>query len=243
MADNDKIKKYACFTEEQQKAYEKLPDRQRRYVDFRGQGNSKTMAYIMAGYNETKNTTQAAYLMEKRSQVIGELVTCLQGQKELRDLSLKESNINRRIDALASQETAEKLLEVVEGGDGETARRIQFYRDVINGKIKTIRKTTRLDKFGKRIDSRIEEITDVETKMKARKELDKLLGLSTMPDLGSLQMGDITINIVDASKKEELADSRNNIELSPDDVEIVEGEEVIDVKGKKGFFESMQESE
>lgn len=227
MANEKAARQYACFTAEQQEAYERLTDKQRKYVDFRGQGNSKTMAYIMAGYNETVNTGQAAYLLEKRSAVVQELVACLQAQKDLRDLSIKESNINRRIDALATQESADKLMEAIESGDSETARRIQFYRDIINGRIKTVRKTTRLDKFGKRIDSKIEEVTDLETKMKARKELDKILGLNTMPDFGSLQMGDITINIVDASKKDELEDSRNDILLSPDDVQVIDGEEVI----------------
>ena len=224
---SEKIKKYSCFTEEQQAAYERLLPRQRLYVDYRGQGSTKTLAYLMAGYSETNNVGQAAYLMEKRNSVIGELITCLQSQKQVRDLSIKESKLNRRIDALATQESAENAIKVIEGADSETARRIQFYRDVINGKIKTVRRTSRYDKFGKRIDTKIEEVADVESKMKARKELDKILGLALMPDLGSLQMGDITINIVDASKKEELEDSRNQILLSPDDVQTIDGEQVI----------------
>ena len=35
------MKRYACFTVDEQKAYEGLNERQRKYVDFRGQGYGK----------------------------------------------------------------------------------------------------------------------------------------------------------------------------------------------------------
>lgn len=221
-----KPRKYACFTKEQQEAYEKLAVRQRKYVDFRGQGYSKTQSYKMAGF-DGKVAGQAAYILERRNSVLPELIDCIQGQKKVRDLSNQDSAINQQIDALALQDGAEKMMEVIEGADGETARRIQFYRDVMNGKIKTTRKTTRKNGMGDVIETKIEEVSDVETKMKARKELDRILGLNQMPDLGSLQMGDITINIVDASKKEELEDSRNAVELDPNDVQVIDGEKVL----------------
>ena len=40
-------------------------------------------------------------------------------------------------------------------------------------------------------------------------------------------MGDITINIVDASRKEELQDSRNNPSLDIDKLQNIDGQEVI----------------
>lgn len=242
-----KPKKYACFTKEQQEAYEKLAVRQRKYVDFRGQGYSKTDAYKMAGF-DGKTAGQAAYALEQRNANLVELINCIQGQKRIRDLTLQESALNQQIDALALQDGAEKMLEVIEGADGETARRIQFYRDVMNGKIKTVRKTTRYNAMGEKIESKIEEVSDVETKMKARKELDRILGLNQMPDLDKLQVGDITINIVDASKKDEIADTRNSIELDPDDVQVIDGEKVVvqeekteTESGKDKFFNSVGE--
>jgi hypothetical protein len=57
-----KPKKYACFTKEQQEAYDKLPSRHRAYADYRGQGNSKTNSYKMAGFNG-KVGGQAAYIL------------------------------------------------------------------------------------------------------------------------------------------------------------------------------------
>ena len=234
-----KPKKYACFTKEQQEAYEKLAIRQRKYVDFRGQGYSKTIAYKMAGF-DGKVAGQAAYLMEKRNAIIAELADCIINQKKVRDLSVQDSAINQQIDALAMQDGAEKMLEVIEGADGETARRIQFYRDVMNGKIKTVRKTTRYNAMGEKIETKVEEVSDVDTKMKARKELDRILGLNQLPDLDKLQVGDITINIVDASKQDELADSRNIVDLDPDDMQVIDGEKVL-VKEEKTETESAKE--
>lgn len=234
-----KPKKYACFTKEQQEAYEKLAIRQRKYVDFRGQGYSKTIAYKMAGF-DGKVAGQAAYLMEKRNAIIAELADCIINQKKVRDLSVQDSAINQQIDALAMQDGAEKMLEVIEGADGETARRIQFYRDVMNGKIKTVRKTTRYNAMGEKIETKVEEVSDVDTKMKARKELDRILGLNQLPDLDKLQVGDITINIVDASKQDELADSRNVVDLDPDDMQVIDGEKVL-VKEEKTETESAKE--
>ena len=221
-----KPKRYACFTTDQQEAYEKLAPRQRLYVDYRGQGNSKTDAYKMAGFGG-KQMSQGAYLLERRSAVISELVECLQRQSKVKEFGDLNSELNQNIDALAAQDSAERILEVIENADVETARRIKFYRDVISGKVKTVKKMNRFNGKGILIETKVEEVSDVETKMKARKELDRILGLNQMPDLSQLQMGDITINIVDASKKEELADSRNTVELDVNDVQILDGEEVI----------------
>ena len=242
-----KPKRYACFTNEQQEAYEKLAVRQRKYVDFRGQGYNKTLAYKMAGF-DGKVAGQAAYILERRNAIIPELVDCILGQKQVRDLNDQDSKINQQIDALALQDGAEKMMEVIEGADGETARRIKFYRDVVNGKVKTVRTTLKYNAMGVLVEKKVEEISDVEAKMKARKELDRILGLNQLPDLGKVQVGDITINIVDASKKEELEDSRNSIELDPNDVQIIDGEQIIveedkveKESGKDKFFESVGE--
>ena len=244
-----KPKKYACFTKEQQEAYEKLAVRQRKYVDFRGQGYSKTNAYKMAGF-DGKVAGQAAYILERRNAVLPELISCIQGQKAVRDLSKQDSAINQQIDALALQDGAEKMLQVIEGADGETARRIQFYRDIMNGKVKTVRKTKRFNGLGALIETKVEEVSDVDVKMRARKELDRILGLNELPDLDKFQVGDITINIVDASKKDELEDERNTVELDPSDVQVIDGEQVIVEEERKEienasssdkFFESVEE--
>ena len=200
----------------------------------------------MCGYS-SKNPSQSAYLMERDNKIIPELIDKLLTQKKARELTEQESAINQQIDALAKQEYAEKTLEKIEGADGETARRIQFYRDIMNGKIKTVRKTIKKNALGTVIETKIEEVSDIDTRIKARKELDKILGLNMLPDIDKLQIGGITVNIVDASKKEELEDSRNQVILDVDAVEVVDGEKAVVVEEKEekppsaNFFEQMGE--
>lgn len=227
------IRKYACFTKEQQEAYERLPERKRLYVDLRGKGNKKTDAYRLAGYTATDKAHQAAYLIEKRDPVVQDLISCLQGQARIKSLFEENSDVGQRLTALAAQQGAENAMLAIDGADSEMAKRILFYRDIINGKIKSTKVTTRYNALGKVIDRKVEEINDIDTRLKARKELDNLLGISQVPDLSRFQMGDITINIVDASKKEEVEDSRNSIELDPTNVQIINGEKVIVTQEKK----------
>ena len=221
----NQVRKYACFTKEQQKEYEHLTQRQRLYVDFRGRGNSKKDSYTMAGF-KAKVAAQAAYVLEKRNTVIANLIDCIQKQAKVRELSKDESALNTQIDALAKQEGVEKALETIEGADGETAKRIQFYRDIVNGKIKTVRVTKRYNAMGSLVDKKVVEADDVDVRIRARKELDNILGLTTIPDLSRFQMGDITIHIVEASKKDDLADSRNKVDIS-DSLDTIDGETVI----------------
>lgn len=222
----DKPKKYACFTVEQQEYFNKLPKRQRAYVEFRGQGYKKTEAYRMAGY-DGKTAGQAAYMLEQRNPAMVDCIETLQNAKKAKDLLTSESKISQQIDALAMQQKAEDVLAKIDGMDGEQARRIKFYRDIVEGKIKTVRKTKKLNAMGVCVETKIEEVSDIEGRMKARRELDRLLGLQEIVDLGNLQVGDITINIVDASRKEELADERNIVNLDMDKVEVIDGEEIV----------------
>lgn len=221
-----KPKRYSCFTSEQQESYNKLPVRQRTYIDYRGQGYNKTQAYKMAGF-VGKSANQGAYLMEKRNKQIEELVGIIVNNYKAKSVLKEDSEINKTIDALAEQKGAEQALEVIEGADGETARRIQFYRDIVTGKIKTIRKTKKYNAMGELTETKVEEVSDIDTRVKARKELDRILGLNAVIDLDKLQMGDITINIVDASKKEELEDVRNQVDLDIDKTEVIDGECVV----------------
>ena len=126
------------------------------------------------------------------------------------------------------QDKAEKLLQTIDGADGETARRIQFYRDILNGKIKSYKKTTTKDENGKIKSVKIEEVDDVDVRIKARKELDRILGLNMLPNIDNLQIGGITVNIVDASKKEELEDERNKVVLETKDFVVEDGQGTVE---------------
>lgn len=222
-----RTERIACFTEEQQAFYETLNERQRKYIKFRGQGYGKTQSYRMAGY-DNKNAGTAAFLLEDRNKGIRELCEVLRNSNKAKSVLTGEgSRVTDQINALAEQKNTEEMLAKIEGMSGEEAKRLQFYRDIANGSIKTVRKTKRYNAEGGLIETKIEEVSDIEVRIKARKELDRILGLQEMIDIGKISMGDITINIVDASKREELADSRNNVVLDLDKVEEIEGETVI----------------
>lgn len=222
---------FAWFTEEQQKVYDGLSVMQQKYISNRARGYTKTNAYILAGY-KTKNATQAAYLLERRNPIFEELINAWASKYGAKEK--KEKELDDKLKAKTEQDDVSKAMEVVDNGDTETAARIKFYRDIIAGKIKNTKKITRKNDMGKVIDVRIEESVDIDAKMKARKELDRLLGLNQMIDLGQLSMGDITINIVDASKKDAIEDSRNKVELEPMEEEVVEttAEEVEEQDGE-----------
>lgn len=221
------MKRYACFTVDEQKAYEGLNERQRKYVDFRGQGYGKAQSYKMSGYG-AGNASQAAWIMERDNKVMSDLIERLLANRRAKELTEKESLLNRQVDALALQDKAEKLLQTIDGADGETARRIQFYRDILNGKIKSYKKTTTKDESGKIKQVKIEEVDDVDVRIKARKELDRILGLNMLPNIDNLQIGGITVNIVDASKKEELEDERNRVVLETKDFVVEDGQGTVE---------------
>lgn len=231
MAAGEVIKQYTAFTAEEQEAYEKLPAMQRKYIDLRGAGYGKREAYEMAGYGQ-KNAKQAAWVMESRNALIPQLAEKLQNERRLQDLGVPDSKINKTINALARQEGVERALETIENADGETARRIQFYRDIMNGTIKTVKRVTTKGADGKVKSVKIEEVEDVGAKMTARKELDKILGLTRLPSIDNFKVGGITVNIVDASKREELEDSRNQVQFEIKDVETIDGERAIVVSDR-----------
>lgn len=220
------VKKYKFFTAEEQAAYEKMNVRRRAYIDYRGQGYGLKQSALMAGFGGN-NPSQSGYLQEYKTPMIKHLIEVIQKQNSAVNFIKGEGSEGRKLDALALQENAEKTLEKAGAIDGETAKRIQLYRDIVNGKIKSIKKVSRYNNMGALIDTRVEETSPIEMRIQARKELDKILGLNQLIDVGSIQAGgDITINIVDASKKEELEDDRNKVTLDLDKVEVIDGKEV-----------------
>lgn len=215
-----KVRRIACYTDEQQKMYEALLPKHRLYVDLRSQGYSKVDSYVGCGYSRG-GASQAAANMEKLHPEILELVEVRLRANSVANIFKSGTDISNQVDALATQKSAEEMLDMLNHADAETFKRIKFYREILEGKIKTVKKTTITDDKGKKT-TKVEEISDVATRIQARKELDRILGLNRVVDLGSVQMGDITINIVDASKKEEVADERNNGVMLDPSKEIVE---------------------
>lgn len=223
-------KRITCFTPEQQAYYSGLPPRQRAYVDARGRGNGKAESYRMAGYTTQKNAGQNAWILEHNDKRLAELIEVLDNARRAKDVLKEESAEGQRIKALAKQNAATSVLQKIEGDEnGELARQIQFFRDIAEGKTRTVKKTIYTNSRGAK-STKTEYISDVDTRIKARKELDRLLGISAIQPLGQISAGgNVNIMIVDASKKDAVEDSRNNplfMEMQ-NKTEELEGEVVI----------------
>lgn len=214
-----------CWTSAQNAVYNSLTPKQQNYVDLRCQGFGKADSYKRAGFL-SKDPCHDARVLEKRHN-LQDLIDSGTGQYKLQALRDPNSDFNMRLNQKALTEKIENEMAKIEGADGETARRIIFFRDIVDGRIKTVKKTTTLDSEGRITSVKIEENSDVAVRMQARKELDRILGLNSFVAIDKLQVKDITINIVDASKKEEVADSRNQIVLDEKNIEVINGEEVI----------------
>lgn len=213
-------KKIACFTDEQQDAFERLSLKQRLFVEYRARGMTKAEAYKQAGFSSAR-PIQAAYKLESTNKAIRDLIGVLKKQLTAKDLSdINNEDANKTLKALASQEKTDKYIDAFSEMDSETAKRVLFYRDIIAGRIKTVKKTTKRNGDGEILQTTVEEISDVSAKVAARKELDKILGLNALPELNTISMGDITIHIVDASKRDELENSANAIRLKDDDITV-----------------------
>lgn len=216
-------KRYICFTPEMQEDFDRLPEKHQRFVKFYANGGfSKKAAYVAAGYTDSKNAKKSAYDLAKNIARFDEFVAALQGQKNVTDAYDPESEVSKKIDEIAEGDLLPTPIVPAEiegtgakldlaGMSAEQAKRIQFFRDIASGKTKTIKKTKTFDREGKCTGSKVEEITDVATQMRARFELDKALGMNEMLKVGEVKAGSITIKIVDCSNHEALNDPRNNI--------------------------------
>ena len=212
-------KQYACFTTDQQHVYNSFTHRIRRYVDYCGEGYKKAQAYRLAGF-DTKYPSQAANMLENKYPIILDLVQAIYGQHKITSLTDEQSDINKNINALAIKNTANKIQELIDEGDKQKADQLKFYMEIAEGKRKTVRKTKKYNADKILTGIVVEEISDIKEQMQARKEVDRILGLNQIVDLGQVTSGNFTFNFVDASNKEEKDDSRNEVVLTQDEVEI-----------------------
>ena len=117
------------------------------------------------------------------------------------DIYKRDTDIEKRIDAAIIEKTAQQIDTTVSNASPDIAEQIKFYRDIVVGNIKSKKRTKFIDKAG--ITTwKIEETDDIKDRIVARKELDRILGINKFMDIGTVEMGDITINIVDASKQD-----------------------------------------
>ena len=215
-------KRFACFTEEQQADWDSLNTNIQRYLVFVSQGYQKRKAYVMAGYKDTKNASKSAFMIEKRYPFTVDLIAALSGHYKRANCYKEGTKESKVIDKKAKEDFPEMTLVPAnfEGTEqqvdfdsigGEQARRIQFYRRIVDGEIKSVKETITYDNKGNKTGKKVEMTSDLATRMKARLELDRALGLTDMLEVGQIKVGEINIKIVDASDKEALEDPRNKV--------------------------------
>lgn len=195
--------RYKEFSQEQNDIYNKLQERQKRYIDYRIAGYDKRDAYIRAGYKASKYASQAANVLETNNPHINSMVSTVLAAKAIKDIEKTDSEVKKIIDNKASVMAADskRALELINNMSPDEADRLRFYLDILNGKIKTRKRTKYVSEAG--IPSyKVEEIEDVKIKFEARKEVDKILGLNRLLDIGKIEAGSVVINIVDSSKKD-----------------------------------------
>jgi hypothetical protein len=221
-------RRYAFLTNDQQRIFNGLNAQQQAYIKYRGMGYNKKEAYMLA-YPNSKNPRQASTVLTARNPEIEELVECFLAHKRNKDLKKEDTPESKEIDKIAEKEPIElEMLETtseyvekgvdINGFSGENAKRLQFYRKIMNGQIVSTSTTKKYDKDGNLISTTVVESDDIETRIKARKEVDRILGLAEMIKIGSIQCTqDIKVLIVDASKKE-LPPQNDLIEIQEDTI-------------------------
>ena len=226
-------KKYACFSKEQQKAFDKLNAVQQKYVLLRGQGYNRSESYRLAGYKELKYAGQSACKLEKvYHPEMASLIESLQGVAKINEVYENDnSKFNKAVDKKASEPPVEMAQLVNAEGNlpdpnrlsQDQAEQIQFYRQIANGTIKTERVTKKYDGEGNLISRTVERVSDIDMRIKARKELSRILGIDRVVDIGQIEAGEINITIVDASKRE--TDEKDKVVIPEGSYTVVEDEQ------------------
>lgn len=216
-------KRYACFTEEQQKIFDGLKPMHQKYIVLRGAGHSKVEAYKMAGY-KGKASAQSAYDLEvKRVPVMVELIGALSGQRQKMEVFNEQAKIAKEIERKAKEKgvideiasayvpkVAESapvaqpidLHAEIEKMSIDQVQNLQFWREVAMGKIVTEKETKTYDKEGKLTGRKVEKVKDVNVRMKAQEMVTRILNIEEVMELGTIQVPNVNIMIVDARKKE-----------------------------------------
>lgn len=214
----------------------------KQYTAHRIMGMTKKDALLQTGSTAVKTANQTADYLERKNPQIKEIVNyCINNSVEQRLLNPK-SSFNKVIDeqvkqaksdeALTAQvltpEQQQQIEEIEKAPFALTpnqAESIQFYRDLCRGKYKTYKTTIVYDADDKVVSKKVEKIDDVAVKIKARQELDRLLGLNSLRQMGSVQVGKMTIKIIDTSQPTE---EDNKPPVDYQNATIIDEEDVID---------------
>lgn len=199
----------------------------KQYTANRILGFNKVDSMRNAGSNakDGASLSSTAKSLEDRNPAIEEIVAYAQEHNFESQLLNEKSKFNQTIEQKQQEALITQATSAASVMSPNMAESVAFYRRVASGSVKTYKTTEKYDANGKLVERRKEIIDDAETRMRAREKLDRLLGINAMQNLGQVQVGSISINIVDASK-----DDKEEREVDVQDEAIVtdDGEEIID---------------
>lgn len=211
------------ISESYKKYFNGLNPKYQKFIIYRGRGLTLENAWVGAGMVK-KNARGNASSWLKNNPDAQELVKMLQTSNQLKSLNNVDSPISKEI--LDNSQKGLTALQIAKTKTGEEAVSLNFYLDVVRGKIKTTEKTTTTDSEGKQVVKVVEKEPSIQERMKAREKIDQLLGIATFEDkLGQVDLPNgMQITIVDVSNKE-MKEESNKIM----DAEVVEDLEEEDV--------------
>ena len=196
--------------------FNKMNQTGKQYTVNRILGFSKVDSIRAAGSNakEGHSLSGTAQSLEERNPQIQEIVDYAQQNNLEAQLMNDKSAFAKTIEEKKNELQMQQLNQATSVMSPNMAESVDFYRKVVSGNIKSKKTTITYDAKGKEVSRKTEFIEDVGSKMQAREKLDRLLGINAIQNLGQVQVGSISINIVDASKKE--PDEEREVDIQND---------------------------
>lgn len=205
-----------------QEYFNQLNPKYQKFVIYRGRGLTLENAWVGAGLTKRNAKANANSWLDNHPDA-KELIKMLKTNAQLKSLSDENSVLSKEI--LENSKKGLTAIQIAKTKTGEEAESLNFYINVVRGKITSTEKTKTTDKDGNvSIKEVIKEPTITE-KMKAREKIDQLLGIANFDTaLGQVDLPNgMQITIVDVSNKEMKNDTTNII-----DAEVNEEMEVDD---------------
>lgn len=225
--------------------FNKMNQTAKQYTVNRILGFSKVDSIKAAGSNAKPDMlSSTAKSLEERNPQIEEIVQWGLEHSLESQLNNENSNFSKTLEGKKAELEMQQLNHAASVMSPNMAESVDFYKKVASGFYKTRKTIERYDSNGNLIERKKEVIEDVDAKMRAREKLDRLLGINAIQNLGQVQVGSISINIVDASKKEE-TEAEREVDFQPDalvqDEVIVEQEPQVEVEVEKPKKPTKQE--
>lgn len=208
--------------------FNKMNQTGKQYTLNRILGFTKVDSIRAAGSNaKPEMLSSTAKSLEERNPQIEEIVQWGVEHSLESQLNNEKSAFAKTLEGKKAELEMQQLNHATSVMSPNMADSIDFYKKVATGFYKTRKITERYGADGKLIERKKEVIEDVDAKMRAREKLDRLLGINAIQNLGQVQVGSISINIVDASKKE---DDEPSTDFQEDAIvsDVVEGNEIVE---------------